>query len=93
MALKQDALWVIDIDRRLITLRAFKKRKILHSSIIANEVGRSVQNISHALHEMEDKGIVESIDEKNTWHNYMLTKNGERILKEVEKILGSEQLI
>ena len=88
MDFKQEALWFIGVDRRRIVLLAFKSRKILHPSIIAEEVKRSIQNISHALHEMEERGFVESIDEKNTWHNYMLTKKGERILKEVEKLLG-----
>ncbi len=87
MDIRKNALWVIDVDRRLITLRAFRKITVLHPSDISKDVGRSTQNISHALHEMEEKGIVESIDEKSTWKKYMLTDNGKKILKEVEKIL------
>ena len=87
MDIKKDALWVIDVDRRLITIRAFMKSPVLHPSDISRDVGRSTQNISHALHEMEDRGIVENIDEKSTWKKYMLTDDGKKILKEVEKIL------
>ena len=87
MDIRKTALLVIDVDRRLITIRAFRKIAVLHPSDISKEVGRSTQNISHALHEMEEKGIVESIDEKSTWKKYMLTNNGKKILKKVEEIL------
>ena len=87
MDIRQEALWIIDVNRRLITLRAFRKSVVLHPSDISKDVGRSTQNISHALHEMEEKGIVESIDEKSTWKKYMLTNNGKKILGEVENIL------
>ena len=87
MDIKKDALWVIDVDRRLITLRAFRKSPALHPSDISKDAGRSTQNISHALHEMEERGIVESIDEKSTWKKYMLTDDGKKILWKVEKIL------
>ena len=87
MDIRKAALWVIDVDRRLITLKVFRKITVLHPSDISKEVGRSTQNISHALHEMEEKEIVESIDEKSTWKKYMLTDNGKKILKEVENIL------
>ena len=87
MDIKQFAFWVIDVDRRLIALRAFSKERVLHPSNIAKEGGRSIQNISRALHEMEEKGIVKSIDEKNTWKKYLLTVEGGKVLEEVRKIL------
>ena len=90
MDIRKIALWVIDVDRRLITLQAFSRENALHPSDISKECDRSIQNISHALHEMEEKGVVESIDEKSTWKKYMLTNNGKKILKEVEKILEPE---
>ena len=91
MDIRKTALWVIDVDRRLITIRAFRKIAVLHPSDISKEVGRSTQNISHALHEMEEKDIVESIDEKSTWKKYMLTDNGKKVLKEVENILEPDE--
>jgi len=87
MEIEQIALWVIDVDRRLIALRAFSKEKVFHPSDIAKESGRSIQNISRALHEMEEKGIVKGIDEKSTWRKYLLTDKGGKVLEEVRKIL------
>ena len=87
MDIRQIALWVIGVDRRLITLRAFSGKMALYPSEISNECDRSIQNISRALHEMEKKGIVKGISEKSTWRKYLLTDNGKKILDEVEKIL------
>lgn len=86
MDIKESALWVIDVDRRLITIKAFKKEKILHPSDIAKENNRSIQNISRAVHELEKEEILRPIDEKVTWRKYILTNKGEKVLNEIEKI-------
>ncbi len=91
MNLREKALWVIDVDRRLITLREFGNKMVLHPSDISKIVGRSTQNISHAMHEMEMNGIIESIGEKSTWKKYMLTDNGKKVLEEVEKMMGEDE--
>ena len=88
MDTKQSALWVIDVDRRLITIKAFNKEKILHPSDIAKDSHRSIQNISRALHELEEKGIVKGIDQKTTWRKYLLTDKGKKTLIEIEKIIN-----
>ena len=88
MDIKQSALWVIDTDRRLITIKAFRKEKILHPSDIAKNNHRSIQNISRALHELEEQGIVKGIDQKTTWRKYLLTDKGKKILKEIENIMN-----
>jgi predicted transcriptional regulator len=88
MDLKESALWVIDVDRRLITIRAFKKEKILHPSDIANDNNRSIQNISRAVHELEAQGILKPIDEKVTWKKYILTNKGKKVLDEIEKFFS-----
>jgi len=85
MDVKECALWVIDVDRRLITIRAFKKEKILHPSDIAKENKRSIQNISRAVHELVNQGVLKSIDEKLTWRKYILTDKGKKVLDEIEK--------
>jgi len=85
---KQSALWVIDTDRRLITIKAFNKEKILHPSDIAKDNHRSIQNISRALHELEEQGIVKGIDQKTTWRKYLLTDKGKKILREIENIIN-----
>lgn len=86
MNIKEVALWVIDVDRRLIALKAFKKEKILHPSIIAKESNRSIQNISRAIHELEQHNIVIPIDKKVSWRKYILTDTGKKVLHEIEKI-------
>ena len=86
MNIKQTALWIIDVDRRLITIKAFGKEKILHPSDIAKENNRSIQNISRAVHELEKQGIVKSIDEKKSWKKYILTEKGNNVLNEIENI-------
>ena len=85
MDIKESALWVIDVDRRLITIKAFKKEKILHPSDIAKENHRSIQNISRAVHELEKQEIIRPIDEKVSWRKYILTDKGKQVLNEIEK--------
>jgi predicted transcriptional regulator len=88
MDIKESALWVIDVDRRLITIRAFKKEKILHPSDIAKENNRSIQNISRAVHELETQGILKPIDEKVTWRKYILTDKGKKVLIQIENLFS-----
>jgi predicted transcriptional regulator len=85
MDIRESAIWVIDVDRRLVTIRAFKKEKILHPSDIAKENNRSIQNISRAIHELEAQGILEPLDKKRTWRKYLLTDKGKKVLTEIEK--------
>jgi predicted transcriptional regulator len=86
MDIKESAFWVIDVDRRLITIRAFKNQTILHPSDIAKDNNRSIQNISRAVHELESQGILKPIDKKVTWRKYILTDKGKKILNEIEKL-------
>jgi predicted transcriptional regulator len=86
MDVKESALWVIDVDRRLITIKAFKKEKILHPSDIAKESHRSIQNISRAVHELEKQEMIRPIDEKVSWRKYILTDKGKKVLNEIERI-------
>jgi predicted transcriptional regulator len=88
MDIKESALWVIDVDRRLITIRAFKKEKILHPSDIAKDNNRSIQNISRAVHELEIQGILKPIDDKVTWRKYILTDKGKNVLIEIENLFS-----
>ena len=86
MDVKESALWVIDVDRRLIAIKAFKNEKILHPSDIAKESHRSIQNISRAVHELEEQDIVKPTDKKVTWRKYILTDKGKKVLIEIEKL-------
>jgi len=78
--------WVIDVDRRLVTMKAFKDHPILRASKVAEISNRSVQNISRALHEIEEQGLIESVTpDKHSWKKYMLTPDGQKVLAELEK--------
>jgi predicted transcriptional regulator len=53
--------WIISVDRRLILLEYMRKHTVANASEIAHESNRSIQNISHALKELEDVGLIECL--------------------------------
>jgi len=78
-------MWVISVDRRLILMEAMKSHTVFKASDIAHETNRSTQNISRALHELEDKGLIECLTpEKTTWKKFILTDMGKEILKKLD---------
>jgi len=78
--------YVLGVDRRIFIIKEFQHRAILQASNIAKKVGRSLQNISRALKELEEKGIITSISpEKRTWKKYILSEKGKQILIELKK--------
>jgi DNA-binding MarR family transcriptional regulator len=79
--------WVISVDRRLILLNSLKRHTFVRASDIAHESSRSTQNISHALKEFEDKGLIQCITpEKTTWKKYVLTDSGKKVLEKLDGI-------
>ncbi len=77
--------WVISVDRRLVLMGSIKKHTIVKASDIAHETQRSTQNISHALKEFENKGLIECLTpEKTTWKKYILTDTGKEVLGKLE---------
>lgn len=84
------ARWVIQSDRRLVSLRCFKHEQFLGASDIAQTTGRSVQNASTALIELEKKGVVEQLEpSRRTWKKYRLTETGRDVLGHVERELST----
>jgi len=78
--------YVLGVDRRIFVIKEFQHCTILQASGIAKKVGRSFQNISRALKELEEKGIVISITpKKRTWKKYILSEKGKQILIELKK--------
>lgn len=78
--------WVISVDRRLVLMETMKGHTVVKASDIATESHRSTQNISHALHEFEEKGLIECLTpEKTTWKKFILTEMGKEVL---EKLAG-----
>jgi CBS domain-containing protein/predicted transcriptional regulator len=84
------ANWVIQSDRRLVTLRCFKQSQFLGASEVSQVTGRSVQNASTALAELEGKGVVEQLEPgRRTWKKYSLTETGRDLLESVERELST----
>mgnify|MGYP001497658629 CR=1 FL=1 len=55
-ALEEDTKWVLGVDRRLVVIRALDTDGAFSASEVAERTGRSVQNVSRAMDEMETMG-------------------------------------
>lgn len=83
-------MWVIRSDRRLITVRGFRHHPYLGASEISQETGRSIQNVSTALKELEARGLVEQLEPgRRTWKKYKLTHVGKAALDSMERELSA----
>lgn len=77
--------WIISVDRRLVLLEHMKNNLIIKASEIAHETQRSTQNISRALKEFEDKGLIECLTpSKTTWKKYVLTDLGRTVIEKMD---------
>ncbi|WP_235856218.1 sugar-specific transcriptional regulator TrmB [Methanolobus halotolerans] len=75
--------WIISVNRRLILFEYLKKHTIAKASDIAHERDRSIQNISRALKEFENRGLIECLTpDKTTWKSIYLRIRAGRSLKE-----------
>jgi len=87
---KDLAKWTIRVDRRLVTLRYFKHNQFAGAAEIAKETDRSVQNVSTALQELEEHGLLNQLEPgRRSWKKYSLSKLGESVLQNVEKELST----
>ncbi|MBI0582786.1 MAG: MarR family transcriptional regulator [Methanomassiliicoccus sp.] len=77
--------WVLGVDRRVAVMRALESSAAFSAADIAERSGRSVQNISRAIHELEGKGLIECLTpEKLTWKRYLLTDAGKAVLMDLK---------
>jgi DNA-binding MarR family transcriptional regulator len=77
--------WVLSVERRVLVIRALETAGAFSAADIAIKSDRSVQNISHAIHELEEKELIECITpEKQTWKKYLLTPKGKAVLDEMK---------
>ncbi|MEZ5335236.1 MAG: sugar-specific transcriptional regulator TrmB [Methanolobus sp.] len=77
--------WIVSVDRRLVLMEYMKQHMIAKASEVAQETQRSTQNISHALKEFEDMGLVECLTPaKTTWKKYALTDTGKTVLEKMD---------
>jgi CBS domain-containing protein len=81
--------WIIRSDRRTIALKCFRHDQFLSASEIAQRTGRSIQNISTALRELKERGLIDELDPgQKTWKKFVLTPLGKSTLTRVEKWLS-----
>lgn len=80
------AMWVLGVDRRVIVIKTMHKYGLIKASDIAEKTGRSLQNISHGLRELEERGLIRCITpEKHTWKRYILTEKGTEVFEKLRK--------
>jgi len=79
-------MWVLGVDRRLIVLKMMHEKRLIKASDIADDSDRSLQNISYAMREMEEKGLIRCLTpEKHTWKKFILTEKGTEVFEKLKE--------
>jgi predicted transcriptional regulator len=79
-------MWVLGVDRRLVVLKMMHEKKMIKASDIADTTDRSLQNISYAMRELEERGLVQSLTPgKKTWKKFILTEKGTEVFENLKK--------
>jgi predicted transcriptional regulator len=79
-------MWVLGVDRRLIVLKMMHDKRLIKASDIAEDSDRSLQNISYAMREMEEKGLIKCLTpEKHTWKKFILTEKGTEVFDKLKE--------
>lgn len=74
--------WVLSVDRRMLVMRETHENGVVRAAELAERTGRSVQNISHAIHELEETGLMECLTpDKSSWKRYILTDLGKMVFE------------
>lgn len=82
--LKDLTQWILSVDRRLDVIRALEGAGPFNATEISHRTGRSIQNVSRAIHELEEKGLLKCLTpEKQTWKRYLLTEKGKSVLSDL----------
>ncbi len=79
-------MWVLGVDRRLVVLKMMHDKRMIQASDIADSTDRSLQNISYAMRELEDRGLIQSLTPgKKTWKKFILTEKGTEVFEKLKK--------
>lgn len=79
-------IWVLGVDRRLIVLKMMHEKRLLQASDIADTTERSLQNISYAMRELEEHGLIRCLTpEKRTWRKFIPTEKGTEVFEKLKK--------
>jgi DNA-binding MarR family transcriptional regulator len=77
--------WILSVDRRALVMSSIESSGTFNAAEIAERSGRSVQNMSRAIRELEGRGLIECLNpSKQTWKRYLLTDRGRKLLKELK---------
>lgn len=79
-------MWVLGVDRRLVVLKMMHEKRLIQASDIADTTDRSLQNISYAIRELEEKGLIQCLTPgKHTWKKYIPTEKGTEVFENLKK--------
>jgi CBS domain-containing protein len=69
--------WILSSGRRSAALQALAAEGIMSAAQVSRRSGRTVQNASQALKELEREGLAQALGEaKRSWRSYRLTESG-----------------
>ena len=77
-------IWVLGVDRRLIVLKMMHEKRLIKASDIANATERSLQNISYAMRELEEQGLIKCIT-PDKHKRYIPTERGTEVFLKLKK--------
>jgi predicted transcriptional regulator len=84
--------WVLSVERRVMVLKAVDASGAFSAADVAERCGRSVQNMSRAIRELEVKGLIECLNpEKRTWKRYLLTDLGRTVYRDLKSKPAPDQ--
>lgn len=94
MEMVEDELtkWVLSVERRVMVLKVIEATGAFSAADVAEKCGRSVQNMSRAIRELEEKGLIECLNpEKRTWKRYLLTDRGRAVYRDLKAKPSADQ--
>ncbi|CAG1004150.1 hypothetical protein METP3_03582 [Methanosarcinales archaeon] len=79
-------MWVLGVDRRVVVLKMMHEKRMIQASEIADSTDRSLQNISYAMRELEERGLIQSLTPgKKTWKRFIPTEKGTEVFENLKK--------
>lgn len=79
-------MWVLGVERRVVVLKMMHEKRMIQASEIANSTDRSLQNISYAMRELEERGLIQSLTPgKKTWKRFIPTEKGTEVFENLKK--------
>ncbi len=78
--------WVLGVDRRLVVLKMMHEKRLIQASDIADTTDRSLQNISYAMRELEEHGLIRCLTPgKHTWKKFIPTEKGTEVFEKLKE--------